>query len=173
MQALILAAKVHALLAGRANVATDDVDRAALAALNHRLVLNFAAEAEGVSQRLVVYKRLAAIRGVPDLDEIAAELVDRYGPVPALVDTLMRLMELRRWLKDLRIVAARRRGERIVLEFSPTTPVRPETLVEAVHRSHGRLRLVDGATLAVAPEATDHDGTIAELRALLQRLASA
>ena len=126
-----------------------------------------------VSQRLVVYKRLAAIRGVPDLDEIAAELVDRYGPVPALVDTLMRLMELRRWLKDLRIVAARRRGERIVLEFSPTTPVRPETLVEAVHRSHGRLRLVDGATLAVVPEATDHDGTIAELRALLQRLASA
>ena len=126
-----------------------------------------------VSQRLVVYKRLAAIRGVPDLDEIAAELVDRYGPVPALVDTLMRLMELRRWLKDLRIVAARRRGERIVLEFSPTTPVRPETLVEAVRRSHGRLRLVDGATLAVAPEATDHDGTIAELRALLQRLASA
>jgi len=126
-----------------------------------------------VSQRLVVYKRLAAIRGVPDLDEIAAELVDRYGPVPALVDTLMRLMELRRWLKDLRIVTARRRGERIVLEFSPTTPVRPETLVEAVHRSHGRLRLVDGATLAVAPEATDHDGTIAELRALLQRLASA
>ena len=124
-----------------------------------------------VSQRLVVYKRLAAIRGVPDLDEIAAELVDRYGPVPALVDTLMRLMELRRWLKDLRIVAARR--ERIVLEFSPTTPVRPETLVEAVHRSHGRLRLVDGATLAVVPEATDHDGTIAELRALLQRLASA
>ena len=126
-----------------------------------------------VSQRLVVYKRLAAIRGVPDLDEIAAELVDRYGPVPALVDTLMRLMELRRWLKDLRIVTARRRGERIVLEFSPTTPVRPETLVDAVHRSHGRLRLVDGATLAVVPEATDHDGTIAELRALLQRLASA
>src|SRR5437879_538333 len=126
-----------------------------------------------VSQRLVVYKRLAAIRGGPDLDEIAAELVDRYGRVPALVDPLMRLMELRRWLKDLRIVAARRRGERIVLEFSPTTPVRPETLVEAVHRSHGRLRLVDGATLAVVPEATDHDGTIAELRALLQRLASA
>ena len=57
-QALILAAKVHALLAGRANVATSDVDRAALAALNHRLVLNFAAEAEGVSQRLVVERAL-------------------------------------------------------------------------------------------------------------------
>jgi MoxR-like ATPase len=61
-QALILAAKVHALLAGRANVATGDVDRAALAALNHRLVLNFAAEAEGVSQRLVVERALQSVR---------------------------------------------------------------------------------------------------------------
>ena len=47
-----------------------------------------------VSQRLVVYKRLAGIRGVPDLEEIAAELEDRYGPIPPLVDTLLRVMEL-------------------------------------------------------------------------------
>src|SRR5262249_5999884 len=76
-----------------------------------------------VSQRLVVYKRLAGIRGVPDLDAIAAELVDRYGPVPALVDTLMRLMELRRWFRDLRVVRARRRGEDVVLEFDERSPV--------------------------------------------------
>jgi len=126
-----------------------------------------------VSQRLVFYKRLAAIRGVPDLDEIAAELVDRYGPVPPLVDTLMRLMELRRWLKDLRVVTARRRGERIVFEFAPHTPVRTETLLDTVQRSRGRLRLLDGSTLAVVPEATDHDGTIAEVRTLLQRLSTA
>ena len=65
----------------------------------------------------MVYKRLAGIRGVPDLEEIAAELEERYGPIPPLVDTLLRVMELRRWLKDLRVVAARRRGDTIVLEF--------------------------------------------------------
>src|SRR6185436_154839 len=42
-QSLLLGAKVFALLAGRANVSTADVERAAVAALNHRLVLNFAA----------------------------------------------------------------------------------------------------------------------------------
>lgn len=61
-QALILAAKVHALLAGRANVAADDVDRSVVAALNHRLVLNFAAEAEGVNPRLIVERALASVR---------------------------------------------------------------------------------------------------------------
>jgi transcription-repair coupling factor (superfamily II helicase) len=124
-------------------------------------------------QRLVMYKRLAGIRGIPDLEAIAAELADRYGPVPPLVDTLMRIMELRRWLKDLRVVRARRRGEGIVLEFDTGTPVRVERLLEVVRGSKGRLKLTSGHALVVQTEAGDSDGTIAELRALLQRLAAA
>ena len=47
-QALLLGAKVRALLDGRVNVTYDDIDQVAVPALNHRLVLNFAAEADGV-----------------------------------------------------------------------------------------------------------------------------
>jgi MoxR-like ATPase len=47
-QALLLGAKVRALLDGRVNVAYDDIDRVAVPSLNHRLVLNFAAEADGI-----------------------------------------------------------------------------------------------------------------------------
>jgi MoxR-like ATPase len=61
-QALILAAKVHALLAGRPNVTADDVDRAAGPALNHRVVMNFAAEAEGVDPRDIVRRALQSVR---------------------------------------------------------------------------------------------------------------
>src|SRR5262249_48071219 len=111
-----------------------------------------------VSQRLVVYKRLAGIRGIPDLETLAEELADRYGPLPPLVDTLMRIMELRRWLKDLRVLRARRRGEAVVLEFDSATPVRTETLLAVVQRSRGRLRLTSGSALEVRPTATDHDG---------------
>jgi len=126
-----------------------------------------------VSQRLAIYKRLAGIRGIPDLEDIAAELADRYGPPPALVDTLLRVMELRRWLKDLRVLRLRRRGEGVTLEFDPSTPVRVERLLEVVRGSRGRLRLADDRTLLVRPEAADHDGLVAELRALLQRLSAA
>ena len=117
-----------------------------------------------------LYKRLAGIRGVPDVEAIAAELEDRYGPIPPLVDTLLRVMELRRWLKDLRVVAARRRGDSIVIEFHDTTPVSVETLLEKVRGSKDTLRLTSGSALAFRPSATDHDGVIAELRALLQSL---
>jgi transcription-repair coupling factor (superfamily II helicase) len=126
-----------------------------------------------VSQRLAVYKRLAGIRGVPDLEEISAELVDRYGPLPPLVDTLLAVMELRRWLKDLRVVRARRRGDGVILEFDPSTPVRTDVMHELMRGSKGRLRMAGGSALEVGLSATDHDGMIAELRAHLQRLAAA
>jgi MoxR-like ATPase len=49
MQALILAGKIIALLDGRYNVATDDLKAATLPALRHRLILNFEAQAEGIT----------------------------------------------------------------------------------------------------------------------------
>jgi len=59
-QALLLGAKVHALLDGRPHVAVEDVHRVARAALRHRLVLSFAAETEGVEPGVVVEHVLAA-----------------------------------------------------------------------------------------------------------------
>src|SRR5215471_12991270 len=48
-QTLILAGKVRALTEGRFNVSFDDVEAVAAAALRHRLILNFEAEAEGIT----------------------------------------------------------------------------------------------------------------------------
>jgi MoxR-like ATPase len=59
-QALLLGAKVHALLDGRPHVAVEDVHRVARASLRHRLVLSFAAETEGVEPGVVVERVLAA-----------------------------------------------------------------------------------------------------------------
>jgi MoxR-like ATPase len=53
-QALVLGAKCRALLDGRPAAAVDDVRGVALAALRHRIILNFEAEAEGVSADVVV-----------------------------------------------------------------------------------------------------------------------
>ena len=64
MQAMILAGKILALLDGRYNVAYDDVREAALPALRHRLILNFEAQAEGVTTDAVILDILKQI--VPD-----------------------------------------------------------------------------------------------------------
>jgi len=61
MQAMILGGKIMALLDGRYNVAFDDVRAAALPALRHRLILNFEAQAEGVTTDEVVHSVLDAM----------------------------------------------------------------------------------------------------------------
>jgi MoxR-like ATPase len=65
-QALILAGKVRALLAGRFNVAFEDLQRVAPPALRHRLILNFEGEAEGLSTDAIIDDIL---RHVPPLPE--------------------------------------------------------------------------------------------------------
>src|SRR2546429_1459016 len=53
-QTLILAGKVRALTQGRFNVSFDDIQAVAAPALRHRLIVNFEAEAEGITTDHIV-----------------------------------------------------------------------------------------------------------------------
>jgi MoxR-like ATPase len=48
-QAMILSAKINAILDGRYHVARDDIRKVALPCLRHRVLLNFEGQAEAVS----------------------------------------------------------------------------------------------------------------------------
>jgi len=61
-QALIMGAKVRALLDGRANVAYEDIDEVAPAALQHRMMLNYAAHSDGIDAAHVVERVIQAVR---------------------------------------------------------------------------------------------------------------
>jgi MoxR-like ATPase len=58
-RALVLAAKSRAALAGRAAADVDDVRAVAVAALRHRLVLGYRAEADGVGVDALIAALLA------------------------------------------------------------------------------------------------------------------
>ncbi|MCC7129976.1 MAG: AAA family ATPase [Anaerolineae bacterium UTCFX2] len=62
IQAMIIAAKVEALLDNRKAVAIDDIRRVALPALRHRLFLNFEALSEGISPDDLVNEVLDAVQ---------------------------------------------------------------------------------------------------------------
>jgi MoxR-like ATPase len=53
-QAILLGAKIKALLDGRFAVSTDDIRAVAAPALRHRLILNFEGEAEGVDPDTII-----------------------------------------------------------------------------------------------------------------------
>jgi transcription-repair coupling factor (superfamily II helicase) len=125
---------------------------------------------EDVNQRLILYKRLAGARGADDLAAIADEMQDRFGPLPPLVDSLLRVMDLRRTLKSILATAARVRGDLIVLEFHPETPVRADTVLALARKEKGRLQLFPDSRVGYRPGERDADGLIDELKALCGRL---
>lgn len=45
--------------------------------------------------RLEAYRRLAAVRAVAEVDDIGAEWLDRYGPLPAPAEALLEIARLR------------------------------------------------------------------------------
>jgi MoxR-like ATPase len=61
LQALVSAGKVRALLAGRFNVAFEDLRAAALPSLRHRVLVNFEAEAAGVGADSLVAELLESV----------------------------------------------------------------------------------------------------------------
>ncbi|MEM7343624.1 MAG: MoxR family ATPase [Chloroflexota bacterium] len=61
-QAIIIGAKVNALMNGRFNVAFSDIEAISPNALRHRLILNFEGEAEGIAADDVVSEMVAGLR---------------------------------------------------------------------------------------------------------------
>jgi MoxR-like ATPase len=60
-QTLILGAKVRAVIQGRYNVSFDDIQAVAAPALRHRLILNFEAEAEGITTDHIIVQVLKEV----------------------------------------------------------------------------------------------------------------
>ena len=63
-QALMLTCRARALLQGRVSPSIDDIIALAPAVLRHRMALNFAARADGLTDRFSVIDRLCARLGV-------------------------------------------------------------------------------------------------------------
>lgn len=61
-QFLILGAKAHALMDNRVAVTVDDVKRVARQVLEHRIILNFRAEAENITTTDVIQKLLDTVK---------------------------------------------------------------------------------------------------------------
>ena len=63
-QYLVLGAKARALLQGRAHVTLDDLRKLAYPTLRHRILINYRAEAEGISVEKVIDRLLETVKAV-------------------------------------------------------------------------------------------------------------
>jgi MoxR-like ATPase len=76
-QALVLAAKARALLAGRLNATIADVESVLVPALRHRIALNFEAQGEGILVEDLIADSAAQAKAALEFDAAIAESAQR------------------------------------------------------------------------------------------------
>ena len=94
-----------------------------------------------VHQRLYFYKRFAQAGTDDELDEIRAEIVDRYGDPPDEVDALQAIMQVKVRLRALRIRGLEAGPGRLVFTLGEGAALDPFQLAKKVQASQGALRL--------------------------------
>ncbi len=122
------------------------------------------------NQRLAFYRRLAAADRAAEIEDIAAELTERYGPIPPLVDSFLRVMELRRRLKACLVVRATLREGTVTLQFHPEASIDVDQLMALVQRHKGRFRLSADFQLSFEPRHADSDGVVLDIQSVLEEI---
>ena len=103
-----------------------------------------------VHVRLTLYKRIAAAHDAAALDELTAELVDRFGPLPPAAHNLLHLARLK--LKALALGVRRldlgAQGGYVLFEERNT--IDPATVIRMIQRQPREFRLEGSLRLKVS-----------------------
>jgi transcription-repair coupling factor (superfamily II helicase) len=94
-----------------------------------------------VHLRLVLYKRIAAAADDEALDELAAEMVDRFGPLPPPIDNLYRVTRLKLAASALGLRRLDVGPQGGLVEFAADHRVDPANVLKMVQREAKTYRL--------------------------------
>ena len=92
-----------------------------------------------VNLRLNLYKRLASVEDLEEIDRIREEIVDRFGPVPDPIENLLRYGALKHLATKLRLRSVDRTEHRVVFKFRPETAVDWSRVTPLLKRHSGSL----------------------------------
>jgi len=92
-----------------------------------------------VNLRLNLYKRLASVEDLAEIDRVREEARDRFGPLPDSIENLLRYGALKHLAKKLRIRSIDRTERRVVFKFRPQTPVDWSRVTPLLKRHSGSL----------------------------------
>ena len=135
--------------------------------LNIRIPAEYIAEE---NQRLRMYKRVAGVETEAQLNDVAAELGDRYGAPPPPVRNLLEYAELKLLSQRIGVAQIERRRDAVSIRFSEKAAVDPERLARFVHAEAGSQFTPQGVLKFTLKEKAP-DQILTRLKALLEQLA--
>ncbi len=91
--------------------------------------------------KMEIYKKIAAISTEEEFDSVCAELLDRFGPFPDEVSSLLSLAEIRIICRKLSVSSLKEKNSVARVEFSKVADISVEKLLRLIKESGGRIRL--------------------------------
>lgn len=104
---------------------------------------------EDQNERMALYKRLARMETPEEVDQIAAELVDRFGRLPRETANLMELTRLKLLAIAVGVRLIQFKTGQIVVEFGPGRALRPEVCAILVETFAGRVLFKSGGSFGL------------------------
>jgi transcription-repair coupling factor (superfamily II helicase) len=126
---------------------------------------------EDLDLRLQMYRRLAALEAPDDLEAFAAELIDRFGPLPAETEQLLQLVGIKQLCRQAGVAKVEAGPKGILLGFHDNTYARPERLVGFIADHARTMRVRSDHRLVVSGETRGPADRLKRVRALVQELA--
>ncbi len=128
---------------------------------------------EEENQRLRMYKRIASAENESVIEDILAEMQDRYGAMPEPVQLLVTAGRLRLLCEQTGVAQMDRKGQMVSVRFTETAGIDPEKLMQLVARNAKRgAQFTPQGVLRVPVKATVPAEVLAELRRLIEALAT-
>src|SRR5690348_5806416 len=91
--------------------------------------------------RLGLYRRIAGLLDRREIDGFAAELIDRFGPLPAEVENLLEIIAIKRWCREAGIEKLEAGPKGAVISLRENRFANPAGLVHLIQRNAGTLKL--------------------------------
>ena len=128
---------------------------------------------EEENQRLRMYKRIASAENESAIEDILAEMQDRYGAMPEPVQLLVTAGRLRLLCEQVGVAQMDRKGQMVSVRFTETANIDPEKLMQLVARNAKRgAQFTPQGVLRFPIKATVPAEVLAELRRLIEALAT-
>ncbi|HKW54744.1 MAG TPA: transcription-repair coupling factor, partial [Stellaceae bacterium] len=124
-----------------------------------------------LSVRLGLYRRIATLVDRREIDAFAAELIDRFGPLPAEVDNLLEIIAIKRLCRDAGVEKVEAGPKGAVLAFHDNRFANPAGLVAFLQEQAGTAKLRPDQRVVVIRNWEDTRQRLGGINALLRRLA--
>ncbi len=122
--------------------------------------------------RLGLYRRIAALLDRREIDAFAAELIDRFGPLPHEVENLLEIIAIKRLCRDAGIEKVEAGPKGALLAFHHDRFANPAGLVEFLQRHAGTAKLRPDQRLVIMRGWEDTRDRLRGVGALLRDLAA-